>query len=130
MLSPGRRHDRWFVTPTWTWLRDMPSLSALFWFRTKSGTLEFRGVRQRRHRDDGPALSIIASQQALRHNLKPNDVGGTIVYPMSDASIFVTAQTPDGRRGTIATWSGRRPRQVRGRILSPTIALYWDGRPA
>ncbi|MDH3301938.1 MAG: SDR family oxidoreductase [Acidimicrobiia bacterium] len=62
------------------------------------GTSEFFG-------SDGMdrALDIIAGQQALRRNLEPNDVAGTIVYLMSDASRFVTAQTLMVDGGTIAT---------------------------
>ena len=62
------------------------------------GTSEFLG-------SDGMdrALDIIAGQQALRRNLEPNDVAGTIVYLMSDASKFVTAQTLMVDGGTIAT---------------------------
>lgn len=62
------------------------------------GTSEFFG-------SDGMdrALDIIAGQQALRRNLEPNDVAGTIVYLMSDASKFVTAQTLMVDGGTIAT---------------------------
>ncbi|MDH4280076.1 MAG: SDR family oxidoreductase, partial [Acidimicrobiia bacterium] len=62
------------------------------------GTSEFFGSD-----DMDRALDIIAGQQALRRNLEPNDVAGTIVYLMSDASKFVTAQTLMVDGGTIAT---------------------------
>ncbi len=62
------------------------------------GTSEFFGSYAKER-----ALDVIASQQALRRNLEPNDVAGTIVYLMSDASRFVTAQTLMVDGGTIAT---------------------------
>ena len=63
------------------------------------GTTEFFG----RDGDAERALDIIASQQALRRSLEPTDVAGTIVYLMSDAAKFVTAQTLMVDGGTIAT---------------------------
>ncbi len=71
---------------------------------TTEGTAEFFGGKGDA---DGEAmtraLDIIASQQALRRTLEPNDVAGTIVYLMSDAAKFVTAQTLMVDGGTIAT---------------------------
>lgn len=49
------------------------------------------------------ALQVIASQQAIRRNLEPEDVAGTVAYLISDASQFVTAQTLMVDGGTIAT---------------------------
>jgi 3-oxoacyl-[acyl-carrier protein] reductase len=49
------------------------------------------------------ALDIIASQQALRRNLDPSDVAGTIIHLLSDDSRFVTAQTLMVDGGTVAT---------------------------
>ena len=49
------------------------------------------------------ALDVIASQQALRRNLEPSDVAGTIIHLLSDDSRFVTAQTLMVDGGTIAT---------------------------
>jgi len=62
------------------------------------GTTEFFGA-------DGvdDALDVISKQQALRRNLDPADVAGTIVYLMSNSSTFVTAQTLMVDGGTIAT---------------------------
>ena len=67
------------------------------------GTVEFFGGPDGDADGMSRALDIIASQQALRRNLEPNDVAGTIVYLMSDASKFVTAQTLMVDGGTIAT---------------------------
>lgn len=61
------------------------------------GTDEFMGEKS------DHALQVIASQQALRRNLDPTDVAGTIAYLISDASRFVTAQTLMVDGGTIAT---------------------------
>ena len=61
------------------------------------GTVQFFGDGVDR------ALDVIAGQQSLRRNLEPSDVAGTIVYLMSDASRFVTAQTILVDGGTIAT---------------------------
>jgi NAD(P)-dependent dehydrogenase (short-subunit alcohol dehydrogenase family) len=49
------------------------------------------------------ALGTIAGQQALRRNLEPADVAGTIVHLLSDDSRFVTAQTLMVDGGTVAT---------------------------
>lgn len=49
------------------------------------------------------ALDIIASQQALRRNLEPADVAGTVIHLLSDESRFVTAQTLMVDGGTVAT---------------------------
>ena len=49
------------------------------------------------------ALDVIASQQALRRNLEPVDVAGTVIHLLSDESRFVTAQTLMVDGGTIAT---------------------------
>lgn len=49
------------------------------------------------------ALGVIAGGQALRRNLEPADVAGTVVHLLSDESRFVTAQTLMVDGGTIAT---------------------------
>ena len=49
------------------------------------------------------ALDVIASGQALRRNLEPADVAGTVIHLLSDASRFVTAQTLMVDGGTVAT---------------------------
>ena len=49
------------------------------------------------------ALGAIASQQALRRNLEPSDVTGTIIHLLSDDSRFVTAQTLMVDGGAVAT---------------------------
>jgi len=61
------------------------------------GTEEFFGDKRER------ALDIIAGQQALRRNLEPTDVAGTVAHLISDASRFVTAQTFMVDGGTIST---------------------------
>jgi len=61
------------------------------------GTEEFFGDKHEK------ALEIIAGQQAIRRNLEPSDVAGTVVYLMSDESKFITAQTLMVDGGTIAT---------------------------
>jgi 3-oxoacyl-[acyl-carrier protein] reductase len=61
------------------------------------GTEEFFGDKHEK------ALEVIASQQAIRRNLDPADVAGTVVYLMSDDSKFITAQTLMVDGGTIAT---------------------------
>jgi NAD(P)-dependent dehydrogenase (short-subunit alcohol dehydrogenase family) len=61
------------------------------------GTEEFFGEKHDK------ALQVIASQQAIRRNLEPEDVAGTVAYLISDASQFVTAQTLMVDGGTIAT---------------------------
>lgn len=49
------------------------------------------------------ALGVIAGGQALRRNLEPADVAGTVVHLLSDESRFVTAQTLMVDGGTVAT---------------------------
>lgn len=49
------------------------------------------------------ALDVIASQQALRRNLEPFDVAGTVIHLLSDESRLVTAQTLMVDGGTVAT---------------------------
>lgn len=61
------------------------------------GTSEFFAE----HRDR--ALDVIASGQALRRNLDPADVAGTVIHLLSDESRFVTAQTLLVDGGTVAT---------------------------
>jgi len=77
-----------------------------FWIRvnaiapsavTTEGTEEFFGDKHAK------ALEIIAGQQALRRNLEPSDVAGTVVHLISDESRFVTAQTLMVDGGTIST---------------------------
>lgn len=53
------------------------------------------------HRDR--ALGVIASGQALRRNLDPADVAGTVIHLLSDEARFVTAQTLLVDGGTVAT---------------------------
>jgi 3-oxoacyl-[acyl-carrier protein] reductase len=64
---------------------------------TTEGTDEFFGSSRDR------ALDVIAAQQALRRNLHPTDVAGTVVHLLSDESKFVTGQTLMVDGGTIAT---------------------------
>lgn len=49
------------------------------------------------------ALGAVAQQQALRRNLEPADVAGTVVHLLSDESRFVTAQTLMVDGGAVAT---------------------------
>lgn len=49
------------------------------------------------------ALDVIATAQALRRNLEPADVAGTVIHLLSDESRFVTAQTLMVDGGTVAT---------------------------
>lgn len=49
------------------------------------------------------ALTAVANQQALRRNLEPADVSGTVVHLLSDESRFVTAQTLMVDGGAVAT---------------------------
>ncbi len=49
------------------------------------------------------ALAAVAAQQALRRNLEPADVAGTVVHLLSDESRFVTAQTLMVDGGAVAT---------------------------
>jgi len=61
------------------------------------GTAEFMGdIRDR-------ALAAIAQQQALRRNLEPSDVAGTVIHLLSDESRFVTAQTLMVDGGAVST---------------------------
>jgi 3-oxoacyl-[acyl-carrier protein] reductase len=64
---------------------------------TTEGTDEFFGSSRQR------ALDAIASQQALRRNLEPGDVAGTVIHLLSDESRFVTGQTLMVDGGTITT---------------------------
>lgn len=77
-----------------------------FWIRVNAiapsavlteGTEEFFSENRER------ALQVIASQQALRRNLEPADVAGTVLHLLSDESRFVTAQTLMVDGGTVAT---------------------------
>lgn len=61
------------------------------------GTRQFFGDAHDR------AVETIGKMQALRRNLEPSDVAGTVVYLASDASTFVTAQTLMVDGGTVAT---------------------------
>lgn len=61
------------------------------------GTAEFMGDITDR------ALAAIAQQQALRRNLEPSDVAGTIIHLLSDESRFVTAQTLMVDGGAVST---------------------------
>ncbi len=49
------------------------------------------------------ALGAIANQQALRRNLEPADVAGTVVHLLSDDSRFITAQTLMVDGGAVST---------------------------
>lgn len=49
------------------------------------------------------ALEVIANGQAIRRNLEPADVAGTVIHLLSDDSRFVTAQTLMVDGGTVAT---------------------------
>ena len=51
------------------------------------GTEEYMGEKMEK------ALDLIASNQALRANLEPKDMVGTISFLVSDASKFITGQT-------------------------------------
>lgn len=54
---------------------------------TTEGTDEFFGAKRDR------ALEVIAGNQALKRNLEPDDLVGTVMYLASDASKYVTGQT-------------------------------------
>lgn len=61
------------------------------------GTASFMG-------DGGEkTLVAIANQQAVRRNLEPSDVAGTVVHLLSDESRFVTAQTHMVDGGAVST---------------------------
>ena len=49
------------------------------------------------------ALDTIAGMQALRRNLDPADVAGTVIHLLSDASRFVTGQTLMVDGGTVVS---------------------------
>lgn len=49
------------------------------------------------------ALDSVAQQQALRRNLEPADVTGTVLHLLSDESRFVTAQTLMVDGGAVST---------------------------
>ncbi len=77
-----------------------------YWIRVNSiapsavlteGTEAFMGDALER------ALGAIAQQQALRRNLEPSDVAGTVVHLLSDESRFVTAQTLMVDGGAVST---------------------------
>lgn len=51
------------------------------------GTEEYMGEKREK------ALAVIAGNQSLRANLEPQDMVGTILFLVSDASRFVTGQT-------------------------------------
>jgi 3-oxoacyl-[acyl-carrier protein] reductase len=59
------------------------------------GTQEFFGERLDK------AAAVIAAGQSLQRNLQPEDLTGTIIYLLSDASQFVTGQTHMVDGGTI-----------------------------
>lgn len=59
------------------------------------GTQEFFGERLDK------AAAVIAAGQSLQRNLQPEDLTGTVVYLLSDASRFVTGQTHMVDGGTI-----------------------------
>lgn len=59
------------------------------------GTNEFFGERTER------IAGVIADQQALKTNLQPEDLSGTVLYLASDASKFVTGQTIMVDGGTV-----------------------------
>ena len=59
------------------------------------GTAEFFGDRLEM------AAGVIAGDQALKRNLQPEDLVGTVLYLASDASAFVTGQTIMVDGGTV-----------------------------
>ena len=59
------------------------------------GTAEFFGERLER------VAEVIAGEQALKRNLQPEDLVGTVLYLASDASRFVTGQTIMVDGGTV-----------------------------
>ncbi|MBM86109.1 MAG: dehydrogenase [Rhodospirillaceae bacterium] len=59
------------------------------------GTEEFFGGRLEK------VVEVIANDQALKRNLQPEDLAGTVLYLASDASKFVTGQTIMVDGGTV-----------------------------
>ncbi len=59
------------------------------------GTREFFGARVER------ALETIKSSQTIQRNLMPEDLAGTVLWLISDASGFVTGQTIAVDGGTV-----------------------------
>ncbi len=59
------------------------------------GTREFFGARMER------ALETIKSSQTIQRNLMPEDLAGTVLWLISDASGFVTGQTIAVDGGTV-----------------------------
>ncbi len=59
------------------------------------GTREFFGARVER------ALETIKSSQTIQRNLLPEDLAGTVLWLISDASGFVTGQTIAVDGGTV-----------------------------
>jgi 3-oxoacyl-[acyl-carrier protein] reductase len=59
------------------------------------GTREFFGPRMER------ALETIKSSQTIQRNLVPEDLAGTVLWLISDASGFVTGQTIAVDGGTV-----------------------------
>ncbi len=47
------------------------------------------------------ALNVVKAGQAIQRNLQPNDLSGTILWLVSDASAFVTGQTISVDGGTV-----------------------------
>ena len=62
---------------------------------TTEGTREFFGAKH------GTALDVIRSGQTLQRNLSADDVVGTVLWLLSDASAFVTGQTVAVDGGTV-----------------------------
>src|SRR5260370_38691838 len=62
------------------------------------GTREFFGARMER------ALETIKSSQTIQRNLVPEDLAGTVMWLVSDASGFVTGQTIAVDGGTVMLW--------------------------
>lgn len=62
---------------------------------TTEGTREFFGTKHE------TALDVIRSGQTLQRNLAPDDVVGTVLWLLSDASAFITGQTVAVDGGTV-----------------------------